>query len=196
MLGFQLNFLLGCEQEFFRASQLESHFEINHKDLVDRHVTWAFERLVPTAPPVRRVVIPPPPLPSQRELHPLHFAVPAISLPPRHKSHSPLLPVEPTSRKWRRLEVPVEDDRCDNPIIPLDDLVHPAMSPSKEITLDVHRKPPGSLSEDQRLSCPQSIPHPLPRDERIPRTMGFSVFMQKFEELAKDGVVSGSAEGM
>ncbi|OAX38978.1 hypothetical protein K503DRAFT_769943 [Rhizopogon vinicolor AM-OR11-026] len=184
-----------CEQGFSRASQLESHFEVNHKDLVARHVTRTFEQLVPTAPPVRRVITPPPPLPSQRELHCWHFAAPTISLPPRHKSRSPLVPVEPTSRKWSRLEVPDADDDNDNPVIPLDDLIHPMfpLRARKEIDLRVQRKSPGSLSENfQRLSCPQSMPHPLPRDDRVPRTIGFSIFTQKFEKLVEDGVVNGS----
>jgi len=192
--SFQLGFILDCEQEFTRASQLESHFEVDHKDLVDTRVTWTSERLVPTALPVRRVVTPPPPLPPQRELHLWNLTAPAISLPPRHKSRSPLVPVESTSRKWRRLEVPDEEDKDGKPVIPLGDLVYPALPP-KDIVLNIQRKPPGPLRGNQRLSRPQSIPHPLPHDDRVPRTVGFSMFTKKFEELAGlgDGVANGSA---
>lgn len=186
---FSVGFLTDCEQEFSRASQLESHFEVNHKDLVGRRVTWIFERLVPTALPVRRIMTPLPPLPSQREIHLWHFSTPTISLPPRHQNRSPLVAVEPTSRKWRRLEVPDKDDRGDDRVIPLDDLVH-SVTPLKKVALNIQKKP--LLSANQRLSRPQSIPHPLPHDDRVPRTMGFSIFTQKFDKLAKDGVVDGS----
>ncbi|KAG1746692.1 uncharacterized protein EDB91DRAFT_1118370 [Suillus paluster] len=179
-----------CEQGFSRASQLESHFEIDHKDLINRRVTRAFERLVPTALPTPRVVTHPPPLPSHHELYHWYFTAPVISLP-RHKPCGPL--VEPISRKWRRLDAPDEDDRDGNHIIPLDNLVCPASSlqQSKELVLDVRIKPL-SLNENQRLSCPQSMPHPPPRDDLVSTTIGMSIFEQKFGELAKDGVVDGS----
>ncbi|KAG0709206.1 hypothetical protein DFH29DRAFT_887014 [Suillus ampliporus] len=182
-----------CEQGFSRASQLESHFELNHKDLVNRRVTRAFERLVPTALPTPRVVTHPPPLPSHRELHHWHFTAPVISLPPRHKQCGQLVPIEPISRKWRRLDAPDEDDGNGNHIIPLDDLVRPAtpLQQSKELVLDVRSKLL-SLDENQRLSYPQSMPHPPPRDDLVSTTIGYSVFQQKFGELAKDGVVDGS----
>ncbi|KAG2122119.1 hypothetical protein DEU56DRAFT_832847 [Suillus clintonianus] len=175
-----------CEQVFPRASQLESHFETDHKDLVNRHVTWAFERLVPTAPPTRRTVTHPPPLPSKHVLENWQFtAAPRVTL--RHKPCGPLAPLEPISRKWRRLDAPDEDD-CDRDdhIIPMDDLVR-----SNEVVLDVRRKPL-SFSEEQRLSYPQSMPRPPPRDDLVSTTIGISIFEQKFGELAKDGVVNGS----
>lgn len=181
-----------CERFFPRASQLKTHFETDHKDLVDMRVTRAFDRLVATAPPLRRIMIRPPPLPSH-ELHSWQFTIPAVSLPP-HKPFGPLAPVEPISRKWRRLDAPDKDDSDSDHIIPLDDLVRPVTPShqSKKLVLDIRKKVP-SLNENQRLSYPQSMPRPPPRDDFVPTTIGFSIFERKFEELAKDGVVNGEA---
>ncbi|KAG1741103.1 hypothetical protein EDB19DRAFT_1828233 [Suillus lakei] len=178
-----------CEQVFPRASQLEAHFETDHDDLVNRRVTWAFERLVATAPPTQRIVTYPPPLPLKHKLH-NHFTVPLVSLP-HHKPRDPFAPVEPISRKWRRLDAP-DADADSNHIIPFDNLVRPviASQQSKGLVLDVRRKPP-SLNEDQRLSYPQPMLRPPPRDDRVSTTIGISIFERKFEELARDGVVDG-----
>lgn len=181
-----------CERVFSRASQLELHFEIDHEDLINRRVTRAFDRLVATAPPSRRIVTHPPPLPSQHKLHKWQFTIPLVSLPP-HRPFGPLAPVEPISRKWRRLDAPDEDNSDSNHIIPLGDLVRPVIpSQSKELVYDV-RKKPLSLNENQRLSHPQSMPRPPPRDDFVPTTIGISIFERKFGELAKDGVVNGEA---
>lgn len=152
----------------------------------------AFDRLVATAPPSRRIVTCPPPLPSQHELHNWQFTVPLVSLPP-HKPFGPLTAVEPITRKWRRLDAPDEDVSDSNHVIPLDDLVRPVIpSQSKELVYDVRRKSL-SLNENQRLSHPQSMPRPPPRDDFVPTTIGISIFERKFGELAKDGVVNGEA---
>jgi len=182
-----------CERVFPRASQLELHFTTDHKDLVNSPVTLAFDRLVATAPPSRRIVTHPPPLPSYHQLPNWQFTVPPVSLPP-HKPFGPLAPVEPISRKWRRLDAPDKDDSNSNHIIPLDDLVRPVIPPqqSKPLVLHVRRRPP-SLNENQRLSYPQSMPSPLPRNDFVPTTIGISIFERKFGELAKDGVVNGGA---
>ncbi|KAG2366895.1 hypothetical protein BDR07DRAFT_404469 [Suillus spraguei] len=181
--------------------ELKAHVDLSHLSrltiscpvrdyLVNMRVTWAFDRLVATAPPLRRITIHPPPLPSQHDLHNWQFTIPLVSLPP-HKPFGSLAPVEPISRKWRRLDAPDKDDSDSNHIIPLDDLVRP-VTPSKECVLDV-RKKLLSLNENQRLSYPQSMPCPLPRDDFVPTTIGFSIFERKFEELAKDGVVNREA---
>ncbi|KAG1880329.1 hypothetical protein C8R48DRAFT_683490 [Suillus tomentosus] len=182
-----------CERVFPRASQLELHFTTDHKDLVNSPVTLAFDRLVATAPPSRRIVTHPPPLPSYHQLPNWQFTVPLVSLPP-HKPFGPLAPVEPISQKWRRLDAPDKDDSNSNHIIPLDDLVRPVIPPqqSKPLVLHVRRQPP-SLNENQRLSYPQSMPSPLPRNDFVPTTIGISIFERKFGELAKDGVVNGGA---
>lgn len=183
-----------CERVFPRASQLVSHFETDHEDLVNKCVTRTFDRLVATAPPSRQIVTHPPPLPSQHKLHSWQFTAPLVSLPP-HKPFGPLAPVEPISRKWRRLDAPDSDDSDSNHrVIPLDDLVRPLIlsHQSKELVLNVRRKPL-SLNENQRLSYPQSMPRPPPRDDFVPTTIGISIFERKFGELAKDGVVDGEA---
>lgn len=180
-----------CERVFPRASQLKLHFATDHKDLINRRVNWAFDGLVATAPPSRRIVPHPPPLPSQHELHNWQFTVPLVSLPPHRKPFGPLVPVEPITRKWTRLDAPDEDDTDSDHIIPLDDLVRPVIpSQSKKLVCDVRRKPL-SLNENQRLSHPQFMPCPPPRDDFVPTTIGISIFEQKFGELAKDGVVNG-----
>jgi hypothetical protein len=182
-----------CEQVFPRASQLKSHFETDHEDLVNMRVTRAFDRLVATAPPSRRIMTHPPPLPSQHELHKWQFTVPLVSLPP-HKRFGLPTPAEPISRKWRRLDAPDADDSDSNHIIPLDDLVRPVIPSQQSMghALHVRRKPP-SLNENQRLSYPQSMPRPPPHDDFVPTTIGISIFERKFGELAKDGVINGEA---
>ena len=96
------------------------------------------------------------------------------------------------------MDAPDEDDGDKNRVVPLGDLIHPAppfdvatpftlrrpaipFDGSQKLVLDVRRKPPGSSNENQRLSCPQSFPHPPPRDDRVPQSMGFSVFTQNFD---------------
>jgi hypothetical protein len=156
-------------------------------------VTRAFDRLVATAPPSRRIMTHPPPLPSQHELHKWQFTVPLVSLPP-HKRFGLPTPAEPISRKWRRLDAPDADDSDSNHIIPLDDLVRPVIPSQQSMghALHVRRKPP-SLNENQRLSYPQSMPRPPPHDDFVPTTIGISIFERKFGELAKDGVINGEA---
>ncbi|TFK51659.1 hypothetical protein OE88DRAFT_1658210 [Heliocybe sulcata] len=202
----------GCEETFARQNYIPMHFQINHSMLDGREVTLHSPILKPTSRPLWPR--------TSKTLQPIsnikididRILAPAVASPSL-KPNKPLsATAKPLSRTWNHLSVPNEtskeratdsDEEPDS--MPFDNLSHPRI-PAEDEDPDfelpefiVRRKPPESSGPRTRLSELPPILNfgALEGTQRIaleepPTSMGFGAFRDRYSELEKAGLISGT----
>ncbi|KAI9464155.1 hypothetical protein HD554DRAFT_1273068 [Boletus coccyginus] len=180
-----------CNEVFVRVQQLSSHFEHEHRALLDTRVSVdGFIPLAILAPPRRLRA--PAPLP-QHETR-MSLFLPSVSMPPVRRGHNQASASQRISRKWSRLNAQ-DEEGDDNPIAfdnlpPLQSL---DTSPPQVVDIEVRRKLP--LARQPHLSRPQPAIYPPLRSNEPDQTILYRAFVPMVDRLVADGTLVRHNEG-
>jgi len=180
-----------CNEVFVRVQQLSSHFEHEHRSLLNTRVSVdAFIPLAVLAPPRR--LRPPAPLPQHEPRTSVYL--PSVSMPPVRRGHSQASASPRISRKWSRLNA--QDEEGDDNPIAFDNLpsFYPLDTSTPQVVdIEVRRKLP--LARQPLLSRPQPAIYPPVRSNEPDQTILYRAFVPMVDRLVADGTLVRHNEG-